>query len=69
MEVMVTTHTMSLDDVVHEIYPNNPHMLLPVTEVNTHTLSIGVHFPAGTTINLPTLTETTKTQQTINLWD
>lgn len=69
MQTLITTHSFTLDDIVHEIYGDNPHMLAPLTDANPDAVILGVHLPAGTTINLPTITPATTTQQTINLWD
>ncbi|MCF6221648.1 MAG: tail protein X [Robiginitomaculum sp.] len=69
MQSIETQSGQTLDDVVYQIYGDNPHMLAELTAANPHTLNLGVHLPSGVHINLPEIKPTTKTQTIINLWD
>jgi len=69
MDFILTQNGQTLDDIVYQIYGDNPHMLAEVTAVNTHILNLGVHFASGVHINLPEILPTTKNQNIINLWD
>lgn len=69
MGTLVTQKGQTLDDIVYHVYGDRAQMLAPLTEANTHVLELGVHFPAGITINLPPVLETPKTVKTVNLWD
>ncbi len=68
-QTLKTQSGQTIDDIVYQIYGDNPHMLAAVTGANPHALNLGIHLPAGIEINLPEIIPTTKTQTIINLWD
>lgn len=69
MDTIITQKDQTLDDIVYQVYGDRPQMLAPLTDANTHVLDVGIHLPAGLTINLPPVSETPKTVTTLNLWD
>jgi phage tail protein X len=69
MTVLVSQAGQTLDDIVYEVFGDNPHMLEDITTLNPHALKYGTHLPAGIFIELPELTPPLGLRQTINLWD
>ena len=59
----------TLDDIVFENYGFARHMLEAVKAANPAALRLGIHLPAGLSINLPEITTAQSEAVTVNLWD
>lgn len=69
MSIMPAHKNETLDAIVFRAYGDAPQMLAPLIAANPNILHLGIHLPEGTPINLPPTERTSKTVQTVNLWD